>query len=105
MTKHKHLTFSDRLDIESGLRNSKTFTLIASQIGKDPSTVSKEVPKHIQVKKSSVHSNKGNNCPKLCKPPYVCNGCPIKNRDCGFNKQFYNQLKLEWDKRASRKVS
>lgn len=38
-----HLNLSDRMRIESGLARGETFKSIASEIGKDPSTVSKEV--------------------------------------------------------------
>jgi hypothetical protein len=27
-------------------------------------------------------------CPKLLKPPYVCNGCPFP-RTCGYDKMYY----------------
>ena len=39
----KHLTFEQRVDIEKGLTENKSFAEIAKLIGKDPSTVSKEV--------------------------------------------------------------
>ena len=38
----KHLTFEQRVDIEKGLTENKSFAEIARMIGKDPSTVSKE---------------------------------------------------------------
>lgn len=42
----KHLTFEQRVDIEKGLTENKSFAEIARIIGKDPSTVSKEVRLH-----------------------------------------------------------
>lgn len=33
-------------------------------------------------------------CPKLDKPPYVCNGCP-DNRKCTLEKRFYNAVSAE----------
>ena len=42
----KHLTFLQRVEIEKGLAESKSFAEIARIIGKDPSTVSKEVRLH-----------------------------------------------------------
>ncbi len=46
----KHLTLSDRIEIEKGLNNSDSFAEIARKIHKDPTTVSKEVKKHSKVK-------------------------------------------------------
>jgi len=43
MTKHKHLTLSDRNDIQLGLERDETFKTIEQFILKDPpTTVSKE---------------------------------------------------------------
>ena len=46
----KHLTFEQRVDIEKGLTENKSFAEIAKLIGKDPSTVSKEVRRHSHEK-------------------------------------------------------
>ena len=46
----KHITFEQRVEIEKGLTENKSFAEIARIIGKDPSTVSKEVRLHAQVK-------------------------------------------------------
>lgn len=46
----KHLTLSQRIEIEKGLLAGATFAGIAKNIGKDPSTVSKEVRKHSEIK-------------------------------------------------------
>ena len=42
ITKHKHLTLSDRNDIQLGLERDETFKTIGQFILKDPTTVSKE---------------------------------------------------------------
>ena len=42
----KHLSFDDRLTIQKGLRFRQNFAQIAAEIGKDRSTVSREVKKH-----------------------------------------------------------
>ncbi|WP_207740366.1 helix-turn-helix domain-containing protein, partial [Blautia wexlerae] len=39
----KHLTFEQRVDIEKGLTENKSFTEIGRIIGKNPSTISKDV--------------------------------------------------------------
>ena len=44
--KHKHLSREDRLTIQDGLYKGKTFKEIGEKLGKDPSTVAKEVRAH-----------------------------------------------------------
>lgn len=46
MPKGKHLTLDDRQTIQIGLHEGKTFQKIADEIGKDPSTISKEIRNH-----------------------------------------------------------
>ena len=46
----KQLTLEQRIKIEKGLAENKSFSAIAKSIGKDPSTVSKEVRRHAKVK-------------------------------------------------------
>ncbi|KIR01158.1 Mobile element protein [Lachnospiraceae bacterium TWA4] len=48
--KQKHLTFEQRVEIEKGLTENRSFAQIARIIGKDPSTISKEVRRHIRIK-------------------------------------------------------
>ena len=43
MTKNKHLTDADRLEIEHGLRHGLSIKKIAAKIGKHPSTVAREI--------------------------------------------------------------
>ena len=49
MAKNTHLTLSDRIAIEVGLRERKSFSAIAVELGKDPTTISKEVRTHINL--------------------------------------------------------
>jgi Transposase and inactivated derivatives, IS30 family len=46
----KHITLSQRIMIEKGLVENKSFSKIAREIGKDPTTVSKEVRRHSKAK-------------------------------------------------------
>ena len=46
----KHLTLSQRIEIEKGLTENKSFSAIARIIEKDPSTISKEVRLHARTK-------------------------------------------------------
>ena len=48
LTKQKHLTLSDRNDIQLGLERGETFKAIGQAILKDPTTVSKEVKRNRQ---------------------------------------------------------
>ena len=48
--KNKHLSFDDRLEIESGLKENLSFKQIAKKIERDCTTVSKEIRNHIQFK-------------------------------------------------------
>ena len=86
MTKHKHLTLSDRNDIQLGLERGETVKAIGQSILKDPTTVSKEVKRNRQVRESTCHNLP---CPLLDKAPFVCNGCPKRRQNCGFKKIFY----------------
>ena len=49
MAKNAHLTLSERIIIESCLRDGMPFKQIAQEVGKDPSTISKEVRGHFKV--------------------------------------------------------
>ena len=86
MTKHKHLTLSDRNDIQLGLERGETFKAIGQSILKDPTTVSKEVKRNRQVRESTCHNLP---CTLLDKAPFVCNGCPKRRQNCGYKKIFY----------------
>ena len=105
--KQKHMTLEDRTEIQMGLQRRQTIKSIAMSIDKDPTTVSKEIKKHIQAKAipddeaEVVHMDCSGNiidapiCPLLLKSPYVCNGCDKHRRRCGFNKQFYYAKKAQ----------
>ena len=86
MTKHKHLTLSDRNDIQLGLERGETFKAIGQLILKDPTTVSKEVKRNKQIRDSTSNNLP---CPLLDKAPFVCNGCPKRRQNCGYQKIFY----------------
>lgn len=83
--KNKHLTLEDRLTIQHMLDEHHTFREIGYVLGKDPSTISKEVRRHLHLVANSftIHDEAGHvlnsECPLLKKPPYVCNGCKKRN--------------------------
>ena len=84
----KHLTLEDRTEIQDCLHKGMTFKAIARRIGKDPTTVSKEVKKHIQTHKSLSCTDPNAICPVLLKAPFVCNPCQ-KRRTCRLPKRIY----------------
>ena len=86
MTKHKHLTLSDRNDVQLSLERGETFKAIGQSILKDPTTVSKEVKRNRQVGESTCHNLP---CPLLDKAPFVCNRCPKRRQNYGYQKIFY----------------
>ena len=99
--KNKHLTYYDRLDIEEGISKGKTFRSIGIELDKDPTTISKEIKRNLQYKATEVVTKTLDgklikaNCALLNKPPYVCNNCKLKRRDCGFDKRFYYAKKAQ----------
>ena len=87
MAKNIHLVLDDRITIEVLLKERATFTQIAKELGKDPSTISKEVRRHLQV----VHKGKYNPCAKRIgcrKHGTACRKCkhntPFPCTRCGF---------------------
>ena len=113
--KNKHLSFDERLEIEKGLKDNLSFKQIGRNINRDCTTIAKEIKNHIQFKnvgavgrpfcnclyrktckirgrevtcnKLCKHYQK-EECSKLLKAPYVCNGCPNKNK-CTLTKHIY----------------
>lgn len=62
MKKGLHLTFDDRCAIANALKNRDSFKAIASTLGKDCTTISKEVKKHITVSQTGCTGRVYNNC-------------------------------------------
>lgn len=88
--KNKHMTLDDRLEIQECLYRGMTFKAIAKRIGKDPTTVSKEVKLHSKTYESGFTKTKST-CPKLLKAPFVCNGCEKQNRsNCVYPRRKYH---------------
>lgn len=112
--KNKHLSLEDRFKIENSLMQRKSFKEIGDTIGKNKSTISREIRNHYIVKNTGsvgrrfnncIHRrtcpNRGKNCNisnclefqeekclLLTKPPYVCNGCKLKTQ-CTLTKYLY----------------
>lgn len=56
MAKNAHLTYDERLTIQSSLADSLSFRAIGLIIGKDPSTIAKEIKKHIKIVETSAYN-------------------------------------------------
>lgn len=95
--KQKHMSINDRLEIQACLDRGMTFKAIAARIGKDQTTISKEVKKHITVNPGTPITTTDitgkvvvkTPCPQLLKAPFVCNGCKKRRYHCAFQKQLY----------------
>ena len=107
--KGTHLSYEDRKIIQTGISNGSTKTAIANTIGKDNSTVGKEIASHRVLKskcslplecKAYQHCKLGRNCSIACskyvpfkcarrdRSPGACNGCSNYSR-CRFDKYWY----------------
>ena len=114
--KGTHLTLEERKFIQHGLEVGLSKAKIALELGKSPSTVSKEVKKHRILKLTSAYGrgpryfceNAGTlkqcfGCKKECENFRerqckrrerigVCNHCPDNNK-CGLDKYYYHATK------------
>lgn len=105
-----HLSIEDRVMIEAGIRNGSKKTSIADTIGKDKSTVGKEIKLHRILKSKCKLPREcavyrkcryGRECTADCpdfvpfhcsrrdRSPGACNGCSNWSR-CHFNKYVYD---------------
>lgn len=99
--KFKHLTFNDRLSIEKGLNNNLSFKSIALEIGKNCSTISKEIRLNCYSSTSFALNSQFNPCVHRtsCTKIKICKQCKFKRdklcrtcRDCISNCSDYEEL-------------
>lgn len=134
MKKNKHMDLEARTTIQTELDKGSSFKKIGTILGKDCTTISKEVRRHIRREKTGAMGRSFNDCllnvrrecslrsvchkctslskrpcwscgkcmgsctsyvpyscPKLQKPPYVCNSCGDRSR-CALEKSFYRAV-------------
>lgn len=111
-----HLTPEDRKVIQAGIENGSTKADIARTIGKDATTVAKEIRKHRQFKPRNTFNNpvvcarrkicSQKPCVRKCdlhedptcahrdKSPGACNKCP-DGQKCRLDKYYYDAQKAE----------
>jgi len=103
------LTLNERRIIQTGITNGSTKTAIANTIGKDKSTIGKEIKRHRILKHkcgmplecsnyarcrygrqctASCQSYQKFHCPRRDRSPGACNGCE-KYSSCRFDKYYY----------------
>jgi IS30 family transposase len=94
--KNKHMTLDDRIEIQDCLNHGMTFKSIAKRIGKDQTTVSKEVKKHLDIRPDDTGRIDAEGkpvveaCPLLLRAPFVCNPCGKRHARCKYRKQYYH---------------
>lgn len=118
--KNKALTLEERGIIETGVRNGSTKTAIARTIGKDKSTIGKEIKLHrylshkcslpleCAVYKKCSHGRLCTlacpdhvpfKCPRRDRSPGACNGCP-QHPSCRFDKYIYDAARADKEYRS-----
>ena len=85
-TKYKHLSFEDRCVIEEFLNRGFNFSQIANRLGKDRTSISKEVFNHRFLRGAASVERP---CCFESKFPYVCNACD-KFHHCKKQKYSYS---------------
>ena len=78
---HNHLTLEDRMAIENGIRNRKSFAAIARAIGKDRSTISRELQRNRKKYKGTIPDSKMpcRHTAQTCPVSHACGNCIKKN--------------------------
>ena len=117
LTKNSHMSYSDRLIIETGIENGSTKQAIATTLGKDKSTIGKEIKLHrFLAYKCNLPLECANykrckheryctldcsdyvpfKCTRRDKSPGACNGCG-NYRSCRYDKYRYSAFDAQHD--------
>jgi len=111
-----HLTIEERKIIQAGIENNSTKADIARTIGKDATTVAKEIRKHLKLKPRNTYNRpvlcarlsqctrkpcvvkcelfEEPKCSRRDKSPGACNKCD-KMGKCIYDKYFYDAKKAD----------
>jgi IS30 family transposase len=107
METFKQLSLEDRMTIQSELNSHKSFKAIAERLGKAPSSISREVRRHIEKNESGGYGRQFNDCGNRssCALENVCQGafpCSRKLcRNCKKCKDFCSAYRKEICQRLS----
>lgn len=77
MAKNKHLTQEERSTIADRLKERVSFKSIGNELGKDCTTIAKEIKNHITISQIGCTGKVFNNCKHRfhCLEAYLCNEC------------------------------
>ena len=105
MAKYKHLTLDERYKIQEGLNNARSLRSIARQTGKDCTTISKEIRRHLELKQTGCFGRTFNDCAKrkACKRELVCTASNC-NKKCSNCNQCYKSCSL-YEKQVCKKLT
>lgn len=86
MNKNKHLISSERVLIEVHLCNKLSFKAIGRELGKDSTTIAKEIKNHIRYKRSGGYGRPFNDClhRNSCSVTNVCGKSGCRRKLCQF---------------------
>ena len=86
MSKYLHLSLGMRSDIEVMLTKKFSFNRIKQTLGKDSTTISKEIRKNIIIEQKGGYRRSFNDCikavEKTCTKKHTCGRCLSKSRNC-----------------------
>lgn len=105
--KQKHLDLKSRYVIEHSLDSSMSFKAIARELGKDCTTISKEIRNHLVFKKSGALGKPFNDCALRfdCDIFQVCQPCVNRSgRPCKFCGRCLSSC-ISYKKETCRKLS
>lgn len=102
MANNKHLTPDNRFTIETMLNDKSSFKAIADALGKDPSTISKEVRSHLVFKRIGGIRLNYNSCALRfqCKKGHICTTCHSERkftlcRRCSMCNTFCKDFQMQ----------
>jgi IS30 family transposase len=108
MDTFKHFSLEERSVIQDELSSGKSLKAIAEQLGKSPSSISREIRRHIKQKESGSYGRQFNDCVNRysCSLENVCQGafpCSRKLcRNCKKCKEFCSDYRKETCKRLGK---
>jgi IS30 family transposase len=107
MNKNKHLTLEDRNTIELRLKERESFKAIGRELGKDPTTIAKEVKNHLQFKKTGCYGKAFNDCRirKNCTVRHLCGSKRCRRYCCFCNTHFCSTLCPDYRQETCQRLS
>jgi IS30 family transposase len=106
MSSFKHLTQEERNIIEQKLISRESFKSIARELGKDPTTIAKDVKNHIKFRKTGCYGRVFNDCKHRigCTAMHLCGSSRCK-RYCHFCRSYAcSSLCHEYQQEICRKL-